>query len=262
MPNLATKPSATPASKKSRKAIKSSKPKEQTPSSFDSSYMIALVEIWEDMMEDRKGLAQRIQQLEKGGVNPIEIKAMEAVFSDAKKNIEKKIVKEWKKHPLYDWSSQVKGLGDHSIAYLVAKLGGDVLTARPVYFQGKGDDRVRIDMEPFQRTVSQLWAYCGYGDPERKRRRGASQDECMNAGNPKLKARLYLIAGSFLKAGNERYRAIYDQAKAKYLEDGKPKGHAHNCALRKVKKEFLKDLWLAAHHLGFETQYTDVSGRS
>ncbi len=42
------------------------------------------------------------------------------------------------------------------------------------------------------------------------------------------------------------YRPLYDKAKAAYLEREWTKGHAHNAALRKVAKEFLRRFWLVS----------------
>jgi hypothetical protein len=79
--------------------------------------------------------------------------------------------------------------------------------------------------EPYLRGISQLW-----------------QD---GLGKPRGKMLVHLMAESCLKAGS--YREIYDETKAKYLaREGFTKGHAHNCALRRMGKELLRGLWLAS----------------
>lgn len=114
----------------------------------------------------------------------------------------------------------------------------------------------------YNRTVSQLWAYCGVGDPERSKiPKGAVQDELLKRGKPRVKKQLYLIATSMLKAGN---REVYDAAREHYAErvheqpcapchakagDPWKPGHQHMAALRKVEKEFLKELWVEARSL-------------
>lgn len=83
----------------------------------------------------------------------------------------------------------------------------------------------------------------------------------MARGKPRAKKQLFLIATSMLKTGN---RDVYDRARAHYAERihhaacppchakaGEPwkAGHQHMAALRKVEKEFLKDLWREARRL-------------
>ena len=114
----------------------------------------------------------------------------------------------------------------------------------------------------YNRTVSQLWAYCGVGDPERSKiPKGAVQDELLKRGKPRVKKQLYLIATSMLKAGN---REVYDAAREHYAErihdrpcapchakigDPWKPGHQHMAALRKTEKEFLKELWVEARRM-------------
>lgn len=122
-------------------------------------------------------------------------------------------------------------------------------------------------------TISKLWEHCGQGvhnGTAPKRRRG----EEINY-NPKLKTLVWKISDCLLKANNGIYRQIYDTKKEKYLarkypkeelfnkygppykkEDVKlSKGHAHNMALRKMRKLFLSHYWAAARELaGLETR--------
>lgn len=67
--------------------------------------------------------------------------------------------------------------------------------------------------------------------------------------NPFLKTKMYVAAGTLLKAGNEEYRKIYDDYKhrlenhPKHIE--KTKGHRHMMAQRYMIKRFLSDLYNA-----------------
>lgn len=136
----------------------------------------------------------------------------------------------WRKHPLAPWAKTIRGVGEKSIARLIAEIG---------------DPAAR-------QTVSQLWAYCGY-DPTRRRRKGMSQEEAVACGNPHAKKQCWLIATSMLKTGN---RDVYDQRRAHTAAsntDWTP-GHSHNDALRITAKEFLKDLWIASRQGTTEAQ--------
>lgn len=119
---------------------------------------------------------------------------------------------------------------------------------------------------PYRRMVSQLWSYCGVGDPTRKRRSGMGKDDALAAGKPLAKALCRLLAESCVKANRGPYREIYDLARVRYAirdhaepcircgpagrpaPEGSPwsAAHQHGAALRKVSKEILRDLWTAA----------------
>lgn len=60
-----------------------------------------------------------------------------------------------------------------------------------------------------------------------------------------LKSTLYLICNDqFNRQSTAPYKDMYEAEKQRLMEKGKKRGHAHNMAWRKVKKEFLKELWL------------------
>lgn len=137
---------------------------------------------------------------------------------------ELELVRAWRKHPLAPWAKEFHGVGEKSIARLIAVIG-----------------------DPGERAnVAKLWAYCGHGDPARKRTKGMSQEEAFRLGNPAAKKRVWLIATSLLKAGN---RDIYDARRAatSLTHPDWTAGHSHADALRIVGKEFLGELWIASH---------------
>jgi hypothetical protein len=157
---------------------------------------------------------------------------------------ELELIRIWRRHPLAPWALDYRGLGEKSIARLVAIIG-----------------------DPASRTVAQLRAYCGHGDPERAaKRKGMTQEELFKMGNPRAKKQVWLISTSLLKTGN---RDVYDAARLKYQDavheracvrcgpaghpalPGSPlsDGHKHARALRATGKAFLKDLWTAAQEL-------------
>lgn len=155
---------------------------------------------------------------------------------------ELELKREWRKHPLAPWAKQFHGVGEKSIARLIAIIG-----------------------DPADRpNVAKLWAYCGHGDPARSRKKkGMTQAELFKQGNPAAKKQTWLIACSLLKAGNREH---YDAARARYAERvheqpcvrcgpaghpapaGSPwsDAHKHAAALRYTGKEFLKELWVVA----------------
>lgn len=227
---------------------------------FDPSPIIAAVAMWEDLMGTRRAIGQRVTAAAKHGVTIPELDLVHDLIDQAESLIEKRIVKEWRKHPLAPWAKSVPGLGEHSIAVLVAYLDGSAVVAHPRWWEGVGENRKLVHGEPYERTIRELWAYCGVGDPLRARRHlrdGCTADDVFACGKPLAKARLRLIAESMLKAGN---RAVYDArrkatesrvhdrpcapCKAKAGDPWKP-GHQHADALRIVAKHLLADLHTA-----------------
>ncbi len=61
------------------------------------------------------------------------------------------------------------------------------------------------------------------------------------------RAAAYVIGAGLIKAGNERFRAIYDREKAKALGKEWTKARAHNHAMRVGTKDAVKQLWRAWH---------------
>lgn len=191
----------------------------------------------------------------------------------------------WRKHPLAPWAKTYRGLGEKSIARLIAVIGDpatrieghttyDTQDATALEGHSIHDTQSGFALE-LERTVSQLWAYCGHGDPARSyKRKGMTQEELFKQGSPRAKKQVWLISTSLLKAGN---REVYDATRAKYAEarhekacprcgpGGHPAlpgsalsdGHKHARALRAVGKAFLKDLWIASRQSRTETQAPD-----
>jgi len=152
----------------------------------------------------------------------------------------------WRKHPLRQWATDYPGVGEKLIARLIAETG-----------------------DPGERpNPAKLWAYCGLGDPARKRKAGMTQEEAFKLGNPKAKKICWLIGESFVKVNRGPGREHYDAARAKYADrvhdgpcircgpSGKPAlpgspwslKHQHEAAKRYAVKMFLKDLWIASRH--------------
>jgi hypothetical protein len=108
--------------------------------------------------------------------------------------------------------------------------------------------------------VRELWAYCGHGDPERRRRRGQDQEEALASGNPAAKMIVHQMAEFALRSngapdkngkarGMTPYYPCYLRARAhaqELHEDWIP-GHVYTHAVRIVGKAILKDLWRVQH---------------
>jgi hypothetical protein len=94
------------------------------------------------------------------------------------------------------WQAGRHAVGDLAFARLLGQLG-DPRTATPMHWEGKGrGKRVLVADEPFERSISQLWSYCGVGDHKRKRRReGMSVEDALACGSPALRAALFRIGG-------------------------------------------------------------------
>lgn len=156
-----------------------------------------------------------------------------------------------RKHPLWtNWGKTSKGVGEKQLARLLAAIG----------------DPYWNDLHDRPRTVSELWAYCGFHviDGHSARRAKGSKVNWSTA----ARMRAWLITGACLKAQGH-YSDVYYAARAKYesathhaecVRCG-PKGipalagsplsaaHQHARALRAIAKELLKDLWLTARDI-------------
>lgn len=184
------------------------------------------------------------------------VELIEKAEHQAVLNLQRKM----REHPLGPWVKQQKGLGEKQTARLLAAIGDpywNTLHDRP-------------------RTVSELWAYCGFhvlhpggleasDNQDRvaagvapKRQRGQKSNW-----NESARKRAWLVANSVVKAGGP-YRETYDATKDKYADAvhtspcvrcgpaGKPapeesplsKAHIHARGLRAVSKSVLKDLWV------------------
>ena len=187
--------------------------------------------------------------------NPMVKKLVTSVeaLAQAEKDATANLQKAMKAHPLGPWVKSQNGVGEKQAARLLATIG----------------DPFWNDLHDRPRTVSELWAFCGYAVHDghaQARRRGERSNWSADA-----KMRTYLIAVSCVKQSAEKskYRRVYDEGRAKYADAvhphdckrcgpaGKPAaagsplsaGHQHNRAIRLISKELLKDLWIASRDL-------------
>lgn len=182
------------------------------------------------------------------------------------KGVEKTLVVQVRKHPLYAWVERTGGIGEKTAARLLGVLGD------PYWHSG-----VDADEKPRNRprTVGELFAYCGLHGPNGRRRRGQ-----MANWNAEAKVRLHLMAENCMKMtgepdkngrarGRSPFRDVYDAARVRYANkvhtevcagcgpSGKPAEvgspwsdkHKHNGAMRIVKREILRALWEEAKRI-------------
>ena len=224
--------------------------------------------IWAEMFED--AMQQRIaanNRAERGGVDP----TVYAAYTDALQKAENVCALEMRRcyrrvvpESIRTWQKNTHGLGEHGIARLLGHLGHPRI-ATPHHWEGTGSARTLIADEPFERTIGQLWQYCGHGRAERKWK-GMTAAELAAQGSPALKMIVHIIAECTMKQKASPYRVVYDDIKTKCADkthsvecvrcgpSGKPAqpgtpwkpGHIHAHALRITGKEILRDLWLVA----------------
>jgi len=226
--------------------------------------------IWSEMYQDSmQTRIAGVNRVERGPVGKdLYVKYLKEL-EEAEHHCGLELVRAYRKNvsvSVRDWQKQSPGIGEHLLARLLGIIGHPC-HATPYHWEGVGKDSRRLVAdEPYDRSISQLWSYCGVGDPERKRRKGQTVEEAMACGIPLAKSVLYLLAQSCVKVNRGPYREHYDKAREVYAErlhksdcpacgpKGKPAkvgtpwspAHQHAAALRKVSKEILRDLWIAA----------------
>jgi len=229
-----------------------------------------LSEMYWDAQDFRKAQRNRIRS-ETIFDDADEIQAALDLIEKAEKTLSRAMVRELRKvapKPVLTWIRESPGVGEHLAAKLIGVIG-DPYVAHPAHWEGNGKgERTLVKDKPYVRNVDKLWAYCGVGDPARKKRKGMTAAELAAMGNWKAKTTLRLLAEACVKQPGSKYEQVYRRAREDYegrvhadkcpqckgsSEPGQPwrPGHQHGAALRKVAKEILRDLWEAAreaHH--------------
>lgn len=214
------------------------------------AYLAALAETLDDIEHQRVIQGNRLaaQRRTHGG----EMDFLTRTHQDLEKieaDLTKELVRAWHDHPLSTWTDTLPGLASGKLIARLVGCIGDPYIATPHHWEGAGATKTLIADEPYTRTVSQLWQFCGHGRAE-KRRRGMTQDEAFRLGNPRAKKAVYLVSYQFMRTPSSEYRSVYlvERAYVKAERDWSD-GHAHAHALRIVGKEFLRDLWWEARRL-------------
>jgi hypothetical protein len=232
----------------------------------------------DDLQEVRIRTGNRIGALERQGFERLpHLAALGDGLDRVEHQARLELCRLWRKHPLAEWAKGQLGVGEISIARLIAEIGHPRYAAEG-HFEGENSERAFVVDSYRERTVSQLWAYCGHGDPAYAGSipAGATQAELFKRGNPRAKCQVHLIAEAMLKAGN---RDAYDADRLKHgvavhakpckrcgpsghpAEIGSPwsLAHQHASGLRVLGKQFLLDLWLAAEDLEAPTRRAETN---
>lgn len=244
----------------------------------------------------------RLGALAKRGQTSEFLIAQRDLAEQAKKETEKILVRRYRKTAppaIVAFQKATTGLGEGLMAQLIGCVG-DFCTYTEAWWeeasshttsdchgfvedassqctldsQTAGEKRVLMTGAVRSCGVRDIWAYCGHGDPSRRRRKGQDQSQNFAAGNVLAKTTVHLMAEFALRSNgvpdkNGRPRAmtpyypLYQLVKAD-AKDRHPDwtaGHAHNHALRRVGKAILKDIWRVQHGqepvYGAPTPWTD-----
>jgi len=222
--------------------------------------------LWAEMFDDaQKARIAQTNRAERGGVDPDiyephleRIRIAEHQCGLSMRRTYRRVVPA----PIVAWQKASNGIGEHLLARLLGQIG-DPVWATPHHWEGTGAARVLVTDPPFQRTVGQLWQYCGHGASSRKTK-GMSAADLAAMGNPSTKMILHLLAEACMKTRSSPYRLVYEEQRTATTDkthtvecvrcgpSGKPAaegspwslGHQHAHALRIVGKEILRDLWI------------------
>lgn len=217
--------------------------------SFASATALAFtaLRIFAEMFEDvQKARIACTNRAERGLVDEALYLPQLDALAIAEKEMGKAMRAEYRRtvpEPIRQWQKNTIGIGEHLLARLLGTIGHPI-HATPHHWEGAGATRTLIADPPYDRTVAQLWSYCGHGDASRKRKVGMTWEEGARLGNPRAKMILHLLAESCMKHTTSPYRPIYEKARLEYeTREGWTKGHQHAAALRLLGKEILRDLW-------------------
>jgi hypothetical protein len=134
------------------RAIQTSQPNGDTPALLAT--IKTLGELLDDLEATRIANGNRIGALERehGEALP-HLDVIQKQLKVAEHLAELELKRVWRKHPLAPWAKQFHGVGEKSIARLIANVG-----------------------DPAERpNVAKLWSYCGHGDANRKRRKAKTE---------------------------------------------------------------------------------------
>jgi len=247
----------------------------------------ATLRIWAESFHDaQKARVALVNRMERGGIDSDllaghkdQLLASEHAFRLAMRRSYRRVVRAYMPS-VEDWQKGHFGIGEDTLARILGHLGHPLIAQPYVWTDTAPDGHVcdparcgvrhLVALEPYARSLRQLWSYCGHGAPLR-RRKGMTQDDALALGSPQLKMLVHLLAEATIKCGPQpgidphaipvpagstalpseqpdrfRYRIIYDTRRATTTDRDWTPGHSHADALRIVGKEILRDLWTAA----------------
>lgn len=168
---------------------------------FDvSSYhaLRALAEMYSDIQKTRIGIGNRLGRGEGfGGMFRDHVDGLEAMEHQWQLDL----VRQFRKTVpagVRSWQKTERGIGEPLLARLLGHLGHPRI-ALPQHWEGTGSNRKLVEDEAYVRTRAQLRAYCGHGDPNRKKFSGMSAEDAFRLGNPRCKMLVHLLAEACAK---------------------------------------------------------------
>lgn len=158
--------------------------------------------IWAESFEDaQRARISCANRMERGGVPPELFAGQIAALEAAEHQIKLGMVRCYRRVVpigVREWQVGAFGIGEHLLARLLGALGHPRI-ATPYHWEGEGSARELIADPPFERTVRQLWSYCGHGDATRKRAKGMTAEEAFALGSPRCKMLVHLLAEATIK---------------------------------------------------------------
>lgn len=169
--------------------------------------------------------------------------------------------------PVREWAAGIPGLASGEVFPALIGLIGDPTVATPYKWEipdGGGPRRLVADGEPYDRSVQELWAWCGCGDPARRIETGMSQEQLLACGKRTVIRPLLFAFSSYIarsgrpvtKEGSaklglpvsqavadSKYFKIFSDAKA----DGLTKVHTETCKNRKRPPQHSNGCGTVAH---------------
>jgi hypothetical protein len=188
-----------------------------------------LIERYYQVQEHRIATGNQVKKLEENDESEMLIQFYER-FHELERDIEKYVSKEFKRHEMYEWLKDVKGIGPI--------LGASLISY--------------IDIEKAQHASS-VWKFCGLAvNPETGEADRKTKGQKI-AYSPFMRTQLWKIGESFVKQKGE-YRTIYDTSREFYnrkfpneVIEGKRhkynRAHLHAMAKRRTVKIFLSRFW-------------------
>lgn len=234
-------------------------------------------DVFRDVQEIRRGVGDRLRTLqnEKGidGGPAERLRSLYLFARETEQHVGEMLDRVMEGHPLAEFAAATQGLGIRSVARLLAVIGDPAVATDAA----TGERR--------ERTVSQLWSYCGLAPSSAEGHFNVAakaetallavqtlRNRCA-ACRAACRARPVAPASTrppwapppedctCLQRGYV-YRVIYDRARVLYAQrEGLSELHRHRMALRRVEKEILKDLWRESRRVhGLDVEATP--GRS
>lgn len=235
---------------------------------------------YQDAHHNTTRISNRLKALEERGLyDPALDSQLQTaeVSRDESAKILRKLYRAVAPPAIVKFQQETIGLGDLLMAQLVGVLGDFKFYTEAWWetpeagSQGDLDSQETNDGEvPEKRVlvigetrtcgVRDIWSYCGHGDVERKRKRGASQDTQFAAGSPLAKTLVHEMAEFALrqngvpdKNGKARPKCPYydfylaRKALTAQQRDAWKPVRRNNDAIRLTGKAILKDLWRVQH---------------